>query len=99
MAVAVDPHRRHVAHRPPWMRQRETEAGAGLALGMMGMLAVGLVALMVTGQFVQVSIPGFIRQAVEPPQRLRPVEGVVAPTQFSAAALSSKSMDVTKSMD
>jgi hypothetical protein len=87
MATAVRAHRRHVAHRPPWMRQRETESGAGLALGIVAVLVIGIAALVLSGQFVEVSIPDFILEMVQPSQPSRPVEGVVPAAKLSAAAL------------
>jgi hypothetical protein len=71
------------------MRQREAEAGTGVALGIVivAVLAIGIAALMLSGQIVQVTVPHIISQIVGPSPASRPVEGVVQAPKLSAAAL------------
>lgn len=89
MAVVVHPRRRPVAHRPLWMRQREAEAGTGVALGIVivAVLAIGIAALVLSGQIVQVTVPHIMSQIIGPAPSSRPVEGVVQAPKLSAAAL------------
>jgi hypothetical protein len=90
MATAVRSRRRPVAHRPPWMRQRDTEPGAGLALGMIALLLVSIGIIVLSGQLVQVTIPRVLAHVVEPSPPTRPIDGAtpVPVTKLSAAALS-----------
>jgi hypothetical protein len=71
------------------MRQREAEAGTGVALGIVivAVLAIGIAALILSGQIVQVTVPHVIGQIVGPAPASRPVEGVVSGTRLTAAAL------------
>jgi hypothetical protein len=77
------------------MRQREAEAGTGVALGIVivAVLAIGITALVLSGQIVQVTVPHVIGQIVGPAPASRPVEGVVHSTTLRAAALATTPHD------
>ena len=76
------------------MRQREAESGPALALGIVALLVIGIGALVLSGQFIQVSIPRSLAHIVEPTLPSRPVDGAVPVTKLSAAALAVSPIDI-----
>lgn len=88
MAIAVRSHRQHVRHRPVWMRQRDAEPGAGLALGMIALLLVGIAALGLSAQLIDVSIPRAFAHVADRTQPTRPIDGATPVPEVTAAALS-----------
>jgi hypothetical protein len=94
MATVVHSRRRRVSHRPPWIRQHDTEPGAVFALGMMALIATALIVILLAGRSVQVSIPRFLVHVVDPEQPSRPIDGAAPVTSLSAGAVSARSINV-----
>jgi Bacterial SH3 domain len=88
MAIAVRSHRRYVRHRPVWMRQRDAEPGAGLALGMIALLMVGIAVIGLSAQLFDVTIPRGFAHVADRAQPIRPIDGATPVPKLTAAALS-----------
>lgn len=99
MAVAVRANRRRVSHRPPWIRQRDAEPGAGLALGMMALLIVSIGVILVSGQLLQVTIPPFLAHVADPTLPTRPLDGATPVPKLTAAALSANPVTLAAPVD
>lgn len=99
MAVIVRSQRRRIAHRPPWMRQRDDEPGARLALGMMALLAVSLGAIVLSGQLFQVTIPRVLAQVVDRSQPTRPLDGATLVPKLTASSLATGTIALSAPAD
>jgi hypothetical protein len=85
MAIAVRARRRRVTHHAPWMRQRDAEPEARLALGMMALVAIGIAVIMLAWQLVQVTIPRFLVHFADRTLPTRPIDGAVPVPKLTAA--------------
>ena len=94
MATVVHSRRRRVSHRPPWMRQHDTEPGAVFAVGMMALIATALLVILLAGRSVQVTIPRFLVHVVDPEQPSRPIDGAAPMTKLAAAGLSASAISL-----
>jgi hypothetical protein len=94
MTTAVHSRRRRVSHRPPWIRQHDTEPGAVFALGMMALIATALIVILLAGRSVPVSIPRFLVHVVEPEQPTRPIDGAAPVTSLATAGLPARSINL-----
>jgi len=78
MALVADENRHHVVVRPPWVRRRSNEHEPFLAAFMLGLVVVGVVALFMSGQLLQLIAPrGFLSGG---PVAERPLQGAAAVT-------------------
>jgi hypothetical protein len=75
------------------MRQREAESGAIMGLVIVTVLVVGLCALVLSGQIIQVTVPHIIAQIAGPAPASRPVEGVLPTVKVQAATLATSPDD------
>ena len=53
MAIAVHAGRRHVTHRPPWVRQRRAGADSALPLLLVILLTIGVTALVLSSHWLR----------------------------------------------
>ena len=86
MAIAIDSGRRHVRHRPPWVRPRTTEADSALPFVMMVLLTAGTTALLLTSQLLEITIP---RSLIPKPRSVtlsRPIQDTPPATELVTAA-------------
>jgi hypothetical protein len=81
------------------MRQREAESGAIMGLVIVTVLVVGLCALVLSGQIIQVTVPHIIAQIAGPAPASRPVEGVLPAVKVEAASLATSPNDVAATDD
>jgi hypothetical protein len=86
MAIALRSGRRHVTHRPPWVRRRANDDGARLALFMVALLSLVAAALVLSGQVLQVSIPRSLVPQSRPAVTNRPTDGAVPASKMLMAA-------------
>jgi hypothetical protein len=88
MAIAVHAGRRHVTHRPPWVRRRTAGPDAALPLIVVMLLTVGVIGLVLSSQMIQISLPRNLVPAYHPAAPTRPVDGAtpVAKPSLNAAA-------------
>ena len=82
MAIAVDSGRRHVPHRPPWIRPRATEADSALPFVMVVLLAVGATWLLLSSQMLEITVP---RSLIPKTRPAAPAKSTLM-TPMSAAA-------------
>jgi hypothetical protein len=75
MAIAVHQSRHHVAHRPPWVRQRESESNAALGLVVVLLLTIGITGLLLSWQVLDVSVPRSLIPSFAPVVPVRPSDG------------------------
>ena len=86
MAIAVHAGRRHVTHRPPWGRHRTAGADAALPLVVVMLLTIGVTALVLSSQLVQVSLPRTLVPAFQPAAPGRPVDGATPVAKWSPSS-------------
>jgi hypothetical protein len=85
MAIAIHSRRRHVTHRPPLMRHRTTESNAALPLIVVVLLAIGVTALLVSSQMLEISVPRSLIPAMQPAAPSRPTDGAVPVSKMSVS--------------
>src|SRR6187401_2738286 len=91
MAIAVHAGRRHVTHRPPWVRRRTAGPDAALPLIVVMLLTIGITALVLSSQMVEISLPRSLVPQFHPAGPTRPVDGATPVAKLSlntAAAVS-----------
>src|SRR4051812_21811638 len=86
MAVALHSQTRHVVHRPPWVRRRENDDGSRLALFMMVLLAIGFSGLILSGQWLNVTIPRSLMPPSGATITSRPTDGALPASRIQLAA-------------
>ena len=80
MAIAVHAGRRHVTHRPPWVRRRTAGPDAALPLILVMLLTVGITGLVLASQTVQISLPRTLVPTFHPAAPVRPTDGAAPVT-------------------
>jgi Bacterial SH3 domain len=77
---------RHVVHRPPWVRRRQNDDGARLGLFIVALLAVAFSALILSGQWLDVSIPRSLMPPSGSAVTSRPTDGATPTAKLQAAS-------------
>ena len=91
MAIAVHAGRRHVTHRPPWMRQRTAGAGAAIPLVMVIVLTFAVTTFIFQSRIDDISLPRTLLPTPHHPAQDRPVDGA---TPVSTLSVISSKLEV-----
>ena len=83
MAIAVRSGRRHVTHRPPWVRRRAAGSNAALPLVVVMLLTVVVTALVLSSQVAEISLPRSLVPTFQPAAPSRPVDGATPVAKMS----------------
>src|SRR5688572_19085844 len=83
MAIAVRSGRRHVTHRPPWVRRRAAGSDAALPLVVVMLLTVVVTALVLSSQVAEISLPRSLVPTFQPAAPSRPVDGATPVAKMS----------------
>ena len=75
MAIAVHTGRRHVTHRPPWVRQHRASADTATPLMLVILLTIGITSLVLSWHWFDVSLPRNLIPTYRPAAPSRPVDG------------------------
>lgn len=83
MAIAVRVGRRHVTHRPPWVRRRTDGTDAALPLVLVMLLTIGVTGLVLSSQMLEISLPRTLVPTFHPAAPSRPVDGATPVAKLS----------------
>ncbi|MGE3272774.1 MAG: SH3 domain-containing protein [Chloroflexota bacterium] len=80
MALVADENRRHPVARPPWVRQRSHDNEPILAAFMLGLVIVGVAALLMSGQLIKLIAPSGLLTSADSSSPERPLDGAAVRT-------------------